>query len=128
MKKLSLISIFLIVSCTTKLNHREVHRDYMDTVKRAQKTMDKKQFVSWLKVQIKHKENEIEGYGGLENREGRILENHQQREQEQGIRQSGDVYAFKRRSSEMRIHNFNKKKEFVKRELLMLRSMLVERD
>ena len=129
MKNILLIVFLMVFSCASKPGHYQVHRAYVDTVMRAKNTMEKPQLVKWLKEQIKRKESELSAYGSLQNREGRVLENHQQRESELSARRDDiNVYEFKRRTTEMKMYRYDKKKNFIKSELLMLRSMLAERE
>ncbi len=122
MKNILIVAILLFSSCATEPDYKNEYDNYLGLVKRAKDNMSKVDFKDWLTVQHKAKQQEFDSYGGLQDRESRVSQIHEQRSSEtQG---SNNLYEHKKQTSKLQLRRFHKKRKYLEREIFLLRGLL----
>jgi hypothetical protein len=122
MKKILLIAVLLFASCASGPDYESEHNSYLMSVKNARDNMSKVDFKKWLTYQHKMKKDEFDSYGGLQERESRNSQYHEQRSSEtQG---QNNLYEHKKQTSQLKLSRYNKKRKFLEKELFLLRGLL----
>jgi hypothetical protein len=88
--------------------------------------MSKVDFGRWLKNQLQAKQSEFGGFGGLMQREDKMLSNHQQRSAR--AQEQNDVYEHKKRTSEIQMSRYNTQRKYLEKQIFLLKGLLSQYD
>lgn len=119
----------MTLSCSQAPNLKKENQSFYELAQRAKTTMIKPEYKRWLKSQREEIETQLAAMGGQEDREGRVLNQHEvMTESSATVGGPQDIHGFKADRSRQSLKRLDNRKKMLEKHLFYINSQLSELD